>query len=227
MRSIRKILLLIICGVPVLSYSQEHKVKVSVQSGIMYGGAIYNNELAAAEIVENGCGNWNVGADISCFFTKRFFAGVHFNHGNVFYTSNARDHLSDNFYRENFAYYGNMIINNAGLFAGYCLPISQSVNITGQVGFAWFFQLDNYPVIEYFPDKQFENGYKERYSHNISYFSSASFPVKFALEFSPFKRMNIGLARNIEIGYACGWYIEPDFGFFTGVYHGPQLSVSF
>jgi len=31
----------------------------------------------------------------------------------------------------------------------------------------------------------------------------------------PFKKLNAGLAKNFEIAYVFGWYIEPDYGFFT------------
>jgi hypothetical protein len=56
---------------------------------------------------------------------------------------------------------------------------------------------------------------------------SVALPVKLNVEFMPFKNKKLGFARHIGIGYAFGFYMSPDFGPFTGVYHGPQLSVMF
>ena len=121
-----------------------------------------------------------------------------------------------------------MDIINIGLTAGYCLPVSSLVNLTGQIGFAHFIQMDRYPTVVYILDERSVTGFDEHIDYGSAFnFFSASFPVKFSLGITPFKKLNAGLARNIEIAYACGWYIEPDFGFFTGIYHGPQLSVSF
>jgi hypothetical protein len=115
----KKLLLLFtLVGFSIFSYSQERKIKISVQHGYFNGGDYFNNVI----------GGTNTGMDISYFLSERFFLTTHFNHG-------------ENGYYEN----------------------------------SW---VTNYP-------------------------------------------------DPLEVRYAVGFYIEPDFGFFTGVYHGPQLSVSF
>jgi hypothetical protein len=116
-----------------------------------------------------------------------------------------------------------LIINNVGLLAGYYLPVTQWANLTGQIGFSHFTQISKaFPVKIYEPDPNQDDVMYLDYT-----VLSAAFPVKFSIGFTPLKQLNIGFAKNIEFGYACGFYIEPDFGFFTGVYHGPQLSVTF
>jgi hypothetical protein len=225
MKYVKLVLLLVICGFSILSYSQEHKFKVSLQGGFLKGGDIYNNESKAAGI--EGDWGWNAGVDISYFITKNFFVSAHINEGEFYYLANYMDRLSHTYYRDEGKVTGIMDIQNIGLLAGYCLYVSPNVNLTGQIGFAQFLQNYQYPIVEYFPDERHVDGIVERYSSDNFLFWSASFPVKFSVGVTPFKNMKIGFAKNIEIGYAFGWYIEPDFGFATGIYHGPQLSVSF
>ncbi|MDR0866512.1 MAG: outer membrane beta-barrel protein [Candidatus Symbiothrix sp.] len=221
----KQIILLVLCVFSILSYSQEHRVKVSLQGGFLNGGAIYNNEPEDAGI--EGGGGWNAGVDISYFITKNFFVSAHINEGEFHYLSYYRNLISDTHYQKGDKVTGIMNIQNIGLLAGYCLSVSPSVNLTGQIGFAQFIQRDQYPTVEYLPDERFVDGIYPLYSSDNFFFYSASFPVKFSVGVTPFKKLNIGFAKNIEIGYAVGFYMEPDFGFFTGVYHGPQLSVLF
>jgi hypothetical protein len=225
MKLIKWLLIALICGNSILSYSQQNKFKISLQGGFMDGGSIYNNQLNNARI--SGKLGWNAGADISYFLTKRFFISAHFNSGQFSYLTHPWDRLSETYYRMDEETHGEMKINTIGLLAGYCLPMSQSVLLTGQIGFSQFIQIDNYPVITYFPDQERESGFREETWNTDFGFFSAAFPVKFGIGFSPFKKINIGFFRNVEIGYVFGFYIEPDFGVFTGIYHGPQLSVSF
>ena len=226
MESMKKLLLLLFCGFSILTYSQEQKFKISLQGGQMYGADIYKNKSEAADIEhEKG---WNAGVDINYFVTKGFFVGAHLNYGSVLYLTNQEDVVSDTYYRDNGKSSGDMGIENIGLSVGYCYPLSSFVNITGQTGFALFTHLDQYPRIEYFPDERFINNIRENNNSQYKDFRvTASIPVKFSLGVTPFKKLNIGLAKNIEIAYVLGWYIEPDFGFFAGIYHGPQLSISF
>ncbi|GHS96006.1 hypothetical protein FACS189421_00340 [Bacteroidia bacterium] len=221
----KRLLLFMLLGFSLFSYSQERKIKVSLQGGFLHGGAIYDNEPEAAGI--EGEGGWNAGVDISYFITKHFFVSAHINEGEFYYLSYYMDPISDTYYRKEDKVTGIMNIQNIGLLAGYCLSVSPSVNLTGQIGFAQFIQRDQYPTVKYFPDERFADNIYPEYSSDNFFFYSASFPVKFSVGVTPFRKLNIGVAKNIEIGYAVGFYIEPDFGFFTGVYHGPQLSVSF
>ena len=227
MNSLKLLLLFVLSSFSLLSYAQDHKFKISLQSGFMNGADIYKNEPQAAGIEDDG--GFNIGVDITYFFTKRFFAGVHFNSRRMYYFAHTWDFSYPNgiHYLLDEKSSGNMRINNIGLIAGYCLPVSSIVNLTGQIGFAQFIKNNIYPARVYYPDEEHEPNLSLGNSFDESILFSASFPVKFNLGVTPFKSMNIGFAKNIEIGYACGFYIEPDFGPFTGVYHGPQLSVMF
>ena len=224
----KKLLLLLFCGFSILSYSQDQKFKISLQRGWMSAGDIYKLDRSTTNIQQQS--GWNVGADISYFITDRFFAGVHFNYGCLVYDAYVwyPNIISSTYVRKNIETSGTMEINNIGLFAGYCLPLSPLFNVTGQIGFAQFIQLDAYPKMEYIPDERYSEGYHEEIDRSASWnHIDLSLPVKFSLGVTPFKKLNIGLAKNIEIAYVLGWYIEPDYGFFAGIYHGPQLSISF
>jgi len=226
MRTLKKLFLLILlCGFSILAYSQNQKFKVSLQGGWMTDGNISKNKMKESGFEDQS--GWNAGADISYYVTKHFFAGVHFNYGNILYLQNVMDRGSDTFYRNDGKVNGTLEIENIGVFAGYCLPLSSLVNITGQTGFAQYIELDSYPRVEYFPDERFSAGFSSTINDQRDVFLSASFPVKFSIGITPFKKLNAGFAKNIEIAYAFGWYIEPDYGFFVGIYHGPQLSISF
>jgi hypothetical protein len=229
MKILKLLLLLILCGIPISLYSQSQKLKISLQGGFLNNGKnIYGFHREAAGVESDGSG-WIAGGDFNYFFTQRFFVGAHFSSGHLYYFAKIMDPASDTYYREDEEKSsGSMTINNVGLVAGYCLPVSSTVNITGQIGFAQFIQIDSYPVMHYIPNEKYVNGFEEQIWYNgDDAFFSASFPVKFSVGYTPFKHLNIGLAKNIEIGYACGFYIEPDFGFFTAIYHGPQLSMTF
>jgi hypothetical protein len=89
--------------------------------------------------------------------------------------------------------------------------VSPNVNLTGQIGFAQFLQNYQYPIVEYFPDERHVDGIVDRYSSDNFLFWSASFPVKFSVGVTPFKNLNIGFAKNIEIGYAFGWVYRTGF----------------
>ena len=224
---IKKSLLLVFCMLSTLAYAQDQKFKVSIQSGWLTGGDIYSQKKEAAN-PKDSWGGYNIGVDINYFVSNRIFVGVHAGYGDILYRVNIIDPLSDTYYRDQSIECGSMEINNIGVSVGYCLPISALVNASGQIGFAQFIQMDSYPKIEYVPDESFSIGFREKIqSEFTSNLISASFPVKFSIGVTPFKESNINLAKNIEIAYAVGWYIEPDFGFFTGIYHGPQLSVLF
>jgi hypothetical protein len=59
-------------------------------------------------------------------------------------------------------------------------------------------------------------------------FPTVAFPVKFGLDVTPFKKMNVGAAKNLKLGYTFGFYVCPDsFGLITGLYHGPQIGIAF
>ena len=225
MGTIKKLLLLLFCGISILAYTQEGKFKISMQGGWMTKGNIFSNGEKIANYKE--LWGWNAGGDVNYFFTNRFFAGVHYNYGQISYDANLRDPKSDSRFRNDKAQ-GVMDIINIGLTAGYCFPVSSLVNLTGQIGFAQFIEMDRYPAIVYIPDGGSSTGFDERIDYSsASNFFSASFPVKFSIGVMPFKKLNAGLAKNFEIAYVFGWYIEPDYGFFTGIYHGPQLSFLF
>jgi hypothetical protein len=225
MKTIKVLFWALLCGFQVLPHAQAQKFKINLQGGFMNGGNIYRNELKAASI--EGDWGWNAGADVNYFFTGRFFAGIHFNSGQFLYSSYIWDKLSDTYYRDDYKTDGTMTINNVGLVAGYCLPVTQVLNLTGQIGFAQFIQIDAHPVATYFPDERSTTGFfTEIHDSDLAFFS-ASFPVKFSIGLTPFKNRNAVFVKNIEIGYAFGFYIEPDFGLFTAIYHGPQLSVKF
>ena len=190
------------------SYSQERKIQISAHAGFFKAGNYPHIDL----------GN-SYGMDVSYFLSKHFFLTAHFNYG-----ENGYYYYDDS----SFIYSGNMnsteIMNNVGLLAGYYQPVTQWGNITGQIGFAQIIEVTRRPsnMRVYRPDSQVY----ERIEYEHAMFS-ASFPVKFSIGITPFKKLNINVVKNIEIAYTYGWYIEPDFGFFTGIYHGPQLSVSF
>jgi hypothetical protein len=224
MKTRKGILIVVLCGFSVWIYPQSRKFRISLQSGWMEGKSMYNNFLPASGA--EGDEGRNGGIDICYFVSDRFLIDVHFNSGKVQYWTYAIDRLSETHYESDLKSNGEFGINTIGLQAGYCLPVSQSANLTGMIGFSQFIQANNFPEVDYRPDNTMPNGFYRSVNYIDSNFFSASFPVKFDIEFSPFKQKR-GMLRNIGIGYALGWYIEPDFGFFTAVYHGPQLSLSF
>ncbi|GHV58142.1 hypothetical protein FACS1894182_09090 [Bacteroidia bacterium] len=167
---------------------------------------------------------WNASADISYFITKRFFVTVHISEGNFNYSAERKYDDEAILGDDN----GMMTVGSVGLLAGYSLPITSWSNISGQIGFAQFNLLDEYYSTVYFPKREDATGYgMQDSSHNYHTVFSASIPVKFSVGFMPFKKMDVGFAKNIELGYTCGLDIEPDFGLFTFFYHGPQLSIAF
>ncbi|GHS96014.1 hypothetical protein FACS189421_00360 [Bacteroidia bacterium] len=225
----KKLLLFLLLGFSIFSYSQERKIKISLQAGHFDIGNHFQNVVT----------DWNAGMDVSYFLSERFFLTAHFNSGqNRYYYDLAPLEIPPFVSKWEYTDGTNarMIMNNVGLLAGYCLPITHAVNLTGQIGFSQFIAITkNSPTIVYMPDESYADLYStEDQLKRSLYFSgrdfaffSASFPVKFSVGVAPFRKLNIGVAKNIEIGYAVGFYIEPDFGFFIGVYYGPQLSVSF
>ena len=214
MKSIKRLLLLLFCGFSILSYAQEHRMRVGLNYGFLYGGC--SHQFDKSEL------GWMAGADISYFFTKHFFITLHISEGAFNYTNNAN--FDDGTKRNE---HGTMSMGTLGLLAGYHLPLTSWSNISGQIGFAQFSLLDEYQYTLYTPNEERLIGYDVLISNNYHTTFSASIPVKFTLGFTPFKKMDVGLVKNIEIGYTCGLDIEPDFGFFTFFYHGPQLSISF
>jgi hypothetical protein len=231
MKNIKRTLLLImLMGFSVFSHSQDRKIKISLQGGYFNIGNYFHNVVP----------EHNAGMDVSYFLSERFFLTAHFNYGRSRYYDNSAttkipSYLSTWEYLDGTN--AEMILNNVGLLAGYCLPVNQYINFTGQIGFSQFIKIaKDIPTVVYSPDEYYEDGtysFEEQYKRSLAFsgrdfaFFSAAFPVKFSMGITPFKQLNIGFAKNIEFGYAAGFYIEPDFAFFIGVYHGPQLSVSF
>ncbi|MDR2409222.1 MAG: hypothetical protein LBE13_14060 [Bacteroidales bacterium] len=231
MKNTKRILFMIMfVGISVFSHSQDQKIKISLHGGYFNIGNYFHNVVP----------DRNVGMDVSYFLSDRFFLTAHFNYGKSrYYDNSAATEIPS--YVSTWEYLdgtnAEMILNNVGLLAGYCLPVNQYINFAGQIGFSQFIKIaKGIPTVVYSPDKYYEDGtysFEEQYKRSLAFssrdqaFFSAAFPVKFSIGITPFKQLNIGFAKNIEFGYAAGFYIEPDFAFFTGVYHGPQLSVSF
>jgi hypothetical protein len=204
------------------THAQKHPFKITLLKGVMHGADIYNHERpeAGAESENRG---WNYGVNIGYFFTKHFFATTHFTYGEDPFQAYSFDYLSETYFRDDSKGQANKKLSTIGVTAGYRQPLSRFVNVSGQVGFAYFIHLDQSPAIDYIPDERFlATGFREETNLYEWDFLSASFPVKFEIEFKP-----IPSVPNIGIGYALGWDIEPDYGFFTGVYHGPQISFTF
>jgi hypothetical protein len=205
MRTIKKILFIILLGFSSLLYSQENKFKLSVQSGTF--------NMGDYKKVQSG---WNVGVDASYFLSDHFFLTAHYNYG----TGSYYDDINTNFPNDSWNSNGtnaNLIINSMGLLAGYSLPIAQKVNLSGQIGFSQFIVTAlNVPDRIYYPDSA--SGYKpSNYEETLI---SAAFPVKLSVGFTPLKYLEISLSG--------GFYIEPDYdSLFVGFYLGPQLSVLF
>jgi hypothetical protein len=224
MKTVKGLFLILLCSLSAGSYSQDQRIKFSLQSGFMNGAAIYCVDKDATESKEEG--GWNAGFDISYFLTNRFFLSAHINMGELRYRANVMD-VTSYTYLKGVRGPGEMKIINIAWLAGYCLPLSELLNVTGQAGFGVFYQVDAYPFRLYFPDEYIPDRYRPQTWSIGSDFFSFSFPVKFTVGITPFKRSKLAFAENFEIAYALGFYIEPDFGVFTGVYHGPQLSIRF
>jgi hypothetical protein len=168
---------------------------------------------------------WGRGAnaDISFFVTKRFFVTVHLSEGICNYSAKRQYEVSGTRGNDN----GTYTIATVGLLAGYRLPLTEWSNLSGQIGFGQFNLLGESSYTVYTdtgnPDHPYE--FEDGYNYQTGF--TASVPVKVAIGFQPFKKMDVGFARNFEIGYACGLDIAPDFGIFTFFYHGPQISFTF
>lgn len=207
------ICLFVLLNFSLFLYSQERTIKISVHSGFFQAGDYQNIQP----------GN-NYGIDVSYYLSNRFFLTAHFNYGsNKYYEDSGLTTKSDQSLEYQDATNATKVMNNVGLLAGYYLPVTQWGNLTGQIGFAQIIEIAKaFPVKTYQPDPNID----DRVWHDFTFFS-ATFPVKFSAGITPFKQLNIGFAKNIEIGYAFGFYMSPDLGLFTGIYHGPQLSISF
>jgi hypothetical protein len=212
-------LIVLILGLtfPILSYSQRKTFKVGIQHGYFNAGSAFQNVVPQK----------NTGIDISYFLSNCFFLTGHFNYGTSdYYETSLTKYPNDRlFWEQSGDVFTNsrLIMNNIGLLAGYYLPVTEWANLTGQVGYSQFIRITKQFPLRIIWDEDMPY----TMSHADFAVVSAAFPVKFNIGVTPFKRLNIGLAKNIEIGYALGFYMEPDYGVFTGVYHGPQLSISF
>ncbi|MDR1763192.1 MAG: hypothetical protein LBR64_04460 [Dysgonamonadaceae bacterium] len=217
----KKILILsaLFMGISTVMFSQKNEFKISVQHGYFNAGKAFDRVVPGK----------NTGLDISYFLTNHFFLTGHFNFGKSdYYETSMTKFPDDRLYRRKGSdLWTNteLIINNIGLMAGYFQPIGKFVNLSGQIGFSQFICTSSqFPLRIVWADDE-DLSYRMSNADNTRY--SAAFPVKFSLGVTPFKRMNIGIARNLEIAYVLGFYMEPDYTFFTGIYHGPQLSISF
>ncbi|MDR0506890.1 MAG: porin family protein [Dysgonamonadaceae bacterium] len=196
------------------TYSQERKIKINFQYGSFKAGDYENIRPGKS-----------YGVDISYFLSSHFFMTAHFNYGsNDYYENSWLTNIPDECiilpYRTN----ATLILNNVGLLGGYYLPINKWINITGQLGFSQIIKIKKaFPVKVYRPEDSEIDG---RVWYDSVLFNGA-FPVKFNVGITPFKELNIGFAKNIEIGYSFGFYMLPDWGFYTGAYHGPQFSIMF
>ena len=218
--------LLLLLTVSLSLYSQEQRrVQISMHSGRFMAGS--------SEIYTDIQRNYrmNFGMDVRFFLTERFFLAAHFNHGSNLYLEDSwltnapgyglnRPESSD--------VWGNATVkkNYVGLLAGYFLPVTQWLNVRGQIGIAQIIETKRgIPLILYRPDRENQIYVGD---HRDSVTFSAGFPVKFDIGFTPFKRLtDIALLRNIELGVTAGFNISPDWGFFMGRYIAPQIAVSF
>jgi hypothetical protein len=222
MKAIKFLLLLIICCGSVPAYSQEPKMKISLQYGPLNAGCIdVEDYLDYTSQLKSEWGR-SASADVSYFITRRFFVTLHISEGTLHYSTTRKYHDANMHGSST----GVMSMGTVGLLAGYRLPLTPSVNLSGQVGFSQFNLLDEYYSNEYYSSDEsnviqypIDNGYAPAFS--------ASIPVKFSLGFMPFKKKDVGFAKNLELAYTFGLDIEPDFGFFSFIYHGPQLSLLF
>ena len=206
----KRLVLLVLLTFSLFSYSQEQRIKASLQYGFFKAGDYKK--------IQPG---HSFGFDLSYFLSEHFFLTAHFNYGINYYYEDVLTKFPDS---HSFPDKGNtnaqVILNNIGLLAGYHLPINQWFNITGQMGVSQFIEIKQDFSLRIYAPEQIQ-GYDMGWGFSKNHFCIA-FPVKFNVSFTPFKQR-----KNIELGYSLGFYIEPDFGFFTGLYHGPQLSLSF
>jgi hypothetical protein len=219
----KKITLLVLLTVSLSLYSQEQRrVQISVHSGRFMAGS--------EEIYKNIQSGQNFGIDVRFFLTERFFLTAHLNHGR-------NDYFEDSYLTNapndgtwwidgRGPFNATLKMNNVGLLAGYYLPVTQWLNMRGQIGISQLIEVSaDFPVKMYHPHLG-----EDVLTHRDSVIFTAAFPVKFDIGFTPFKQLrNIesGFVQNIELGFTAGFYIAPDWAFFHGIYFGPQLSVSF
>jgi hypothetical protein len=141
---------------------------------------------------------------------------AHYNYGKGHYYDDIHtQHPDDKLYLNGTN--ADLIILNMGLLAGYSLPIIKGVNLTGQIGFSQYIA-----TALYIPDRIYAPDWPLGYipSNYEETLISAAFPVKFTIGFMP--------TKYLEIGFAAGFYIEPDYHpAIAGVYYGPQISVLF
>jgi hypothetical protein len=215
MKTIKWLLFIMVCCCALPAYPQQPKVKASLQYGFLHGGLMDEKEYPDYTTAFRDEWGWNASADVSFFLTQRVFLTLHVSEGEYWYKSILVNGTPGNSPIDGtpirMPYTGYMSIGTLGLLVGYNLPLSEWSNVSGQIGFGQFNALDEY-----------DNG-RSNY-HTVF---SASIPVKFSIGFTPFKNKDIGIARNLEFGYTFGMDIEPDFGIFTFIYHGPQVSISF
>jgi hypothetical protein len=205
------------------AHAQDQKLKASLQYGFLSGGNLADQKYTNYTSTIKGKWGWNASADVSYFVTKRFFVTLHVSEGAFNYSAERQYNVSNMDGEAG----GSYSIATVGLLAGYSLPLTEWSNLSGQIGFGQFNLLDEYHSTERTFTGDHTHIYETKDGDSYSTTFSASIPVKFAIGFQPFKKMKAGFARNLEIGYACGLDIEPDFGFPTFFYHGPQVSFSF
>jgi len=212
----KKVIVFFLLLVALSAYAQERRTQISVNSGLFRAG----NQSEYKNIQ-----TWyNFGIDVSHFLTERFFLTAHWNFGkNHYYEGYSRTNISNDHPRYSFRFPGptNSIVkmNNVGLLAGYFHPVSEWMNWRAQIGISQFIETRRFPFRKYPPYSG--SGFNDITRVDATIFSMA-FPVKFDVGLTPFKRM-----RNVELGLTFGFYMMPEWGFFTGTYLAPQLAVWF
>jgi hypothetical protein len=186
---------------PLQSYGQEKKLKVSLQSGYSDPGKGYKN-------LDKG---YNAALDVSYYVYKNLFITLHYKleEGSYYEDRPILTDAPNNSIRGNTN--TNLFVDNLGLMVGYSYPVIPRLSISAQTGMTFFKEiLTNIPY--------------RRADGNISAkdkaMLSAAIPLKLSVDYKVLDFMAIGVAS--------GFYIQPDFNdAIRGFYVGPQISFLF
>jgi len=202
---IKVLFIILVLSFPLNTFSQERKIKLGIQSGWFKANYYYKN-------IQPG---WNIGGEASFFINKNFFLAAHYNCGFGSYIEERRSIFFDSWNEKgNNAELTNI---NFGILAGYNQPITNRLNVSWQFGIAQFIEICKFPIRIVRPDVLY--GWSHAVETSGTHYCVA-FPSKFNVGFM--------LTQKLEIGFAAGFYIEPDYKpAIVGLYCGPQLNVVF
>jgi hypothetical protein len=192
----KKVCLFLLLLLPIVSFSQNNKFKFGVQSGF-YKGTNYDS-------IQSGN---NIAIEFSGKLSKRFSLTTHVNYGwNRYFESERSNHPEAFLYSDGTN--ADLFNIHVGIIAGYTINLTENMHITGYSGLSTYTERLTY----WWDFGEMIIGHRE-YS-----FTTIAFPVKISIGYL--------LSKNIELGIAAGFYLEPAYPI-VGLHAGPKINFLF